>query len=94
MAKKMKYAVSFEGYFRPSGAGIIDAISDVEALIQIENEHGYGHFQGLVDEEERTIGSITKEEILEYLDQNNGDGSDYIISVFNLSTQTMLFSCS
>lgn len=87
----MKYAVSYEGYFRPSGVEIIECETDVEALVQIEEVCGYGKFSGEIEDEGRTLESITIEEITEYLNCNNGDGSDFIISVINLSTQEILF---
>ena len=90
----MKYAVSYEGYMRPSGAEIIECKTDIEALIQIEDKYGYGRFQGEIDEGERTLESITIQEIKEYLDCNNGDGSDLIVSVINLSTQEIIFQLS
>ena len=90
----MKYAVSYEGYFKPSGAKIIECETDVEALVQIEEICGYGKFQGEIDEEERTLESTTIQEIKEYLSSNNGDGSDLIISVINLSTQEIIFQMS
>ena len=86
----MKYAVSYEGYMRPSGAEIVECKTDIEALIQIEDEYGYGRFSGEI-EEGRTLDSITLQEIKEYLDCNNGDGSDLIVSIINLSTQEIIF---
>lgn len=87
----MKYVVSYEGYMKPSGAEIIECNTDVEALVQIEEMCGYGSFSGEIEEGERTLESITVQEIIEYLNRNNGDGSDLIISIINLSTQEIIF---
>lgn len=87
----MKYAVSYEGYFKPSGAKIIECETDVEAFVQIEEICGYGKFSGEIEDGERTLESTTLQEITEYLSSNNGDGSNFIVSIINLSTQEILF---
>lgn len=87
----MKYAASFEGYFKPSGVKVIECDTDVEALVQIEEILGYGKFAGEIEDDERTLESTTVQEIKKYLESNNGDGSDLIISIINLSTQEIIF---
>lgn len=91
---KMKYAVTFAGYDRYSegsfGCEIIEAESDVEALVQIEEKHGYGNYADEI-EDGKSINLITVEEIKEYIESDNGDGTDFIISIINLSTEEIIF---
>lgn len=41
----MKYAVSYEGYFKPSGAKIIECETDVEALVDTPRNNGISQQQ-------------------------------------------------
>lgn len=90
----MKYAVTFNIYDRYSmgecGCEFITSESDVKALIKIEKDHGDGHYANIIDEG-TSIDTISLNEIEEYLDSNNGDGCDFIISVINMSTQKIIF---
>lgn len=92
----MEYSVSFmtyERYGQSKGCfEVIEASSDKECLILAEEKFGYGKFYGEIDEGERTLDSISLEEVKEYLESNNGDGCEYIISVTNLTTGEIIFS--
>ena len=94
--KIMEYAVSFmtyERYGQSKGCfEVIEASSDKEGLIAAEEKFGYGKFYGEIDEGERTLDSISLKEVKEYLESNNGDGCEYIISVTNLTTGEIIFS--
>lgn len=94
--KIMEYAVSFmtyERYGQSKGCfEVIEASSDKEGLMLAEEKFGYGKFYGEIDEGERTLDSISLEEVKEYLESNNGDGCEYIISVTNLTTGEIIFS--
>lgn len=94
--KIMEYAVSFmtyERYGQSKGCfEVIEASSDKEALMLAEEKFGYGKFYGEIDEGERTLDSISLKEVKEYLESNNGDGCEYIISVTNLTTGEIIFS--
>ena len=94
--KIMKYAVSFMKYGRYEGSegccAVIQASSDKEGLMLAEDNFGYGKFYGEIEEGERTLDSISLKEVKEYLESNNGDGCEYIISVTNLTTGEIIFS--
>ena len=94
--KIMEYAVSFmtyERYGQSKGCfEVIEASSDKEGLMLAEEKFGYGKFYGEIDEGERTLDSISLKEVKEYLESNNGDGCEYIISVTNLTTGEIIFS--
>lgn len=94
--KIMKYAVSFMTYERYGGSEgcckVIEASSDKEGLMLAEDNFGYGKFYGEIEEGERTLDSISLKEVKEYLESNNGDGCEYIISVINLTTGEIIFS--
>ena len=94
--KIMKYAVSFMTYERyggrESGCMVIEASSDKEGLMLVEDYFGYGKFFGEMEDGERTLDSTSIEEVKEYLESNNGDGCEYIISVINLTTGEIIFS--
>ena len=92
----MEYSVSFmtyERYGQSKGCfEVIEASSDKEGLMLAEEKFGYGKFYGEIDEGERTLDSISLKEVKEYLESNNGDGCEYIISVTNLTTGEIIFS--
>ena len=94
--KIMEYSVSFmtyERYGQSKGCfEVIEASSDKEGLMLAEEKFGYGKFYGEIDEGERTLDSISLKEVKEYLESNNGDGCEYIISVTNLTTGEIIFS--
>ena len=94
--KIMKYAVSFMTYERygksKNCCEIIEASSDKECLVLAEDNFGYGKFYGEIEAGERTLDSISLKEVKEYLESNNGDGCEYIISVINLTTGEIIFS--
>ncbi len=94
--KIMKYAVSFMTYERYEGSHggciVIKASSDKECLMLVEDYFGYGKFFMEMEYGERTLDSISIEEVKEYLKSSNGDGCDYIVSVINLTTGEIIFS--
>ena len=94
--KIMEYAVFFMTYERYGTSQgrfeVIEASSDKEGLILAEYNFGYGKFYGEIEEGERTLDSISLKEVKEYLESNNGDGCEYIISVINLTTGEIIFS--
>ena len=94
--KIMEYSVSFmtyERYGQSKGCfEVIEASSDKEGLMLAEEKFGYGKFYGEIDEGERTLDSISLKEVKEYLESNNGDGCEYIISIINLTTGEIIFS--
>ena len=94
--KIMEYSVSFmtyERYGQSKGCfEVIEASSDKEGLMLAEEKFGYGKFYGEIDEGERTLDSISLKEVKEYLESNNGDGCEYIISITNLTTGEIIFS--
>ena len=94
--KIMEYSVLFmtyERYGKSQGCfEVIEASSDKEGLMLAEEKFGYGKFYGEIDEGERTLDSISLKEVKEYLESNNGDGCEYIISVINLTTGEIIFS--
>lgn len=94
--KIMKYAVSFMTYERYGGSKgcckVIEASSDKEGLMLVEDYFGYGKFFREIEKGERTFDSISIEEVKEYLKNSNGDGCEYIVSVINLTTGEIIFS--
>lgn len=92
----MKYAVSFVTYERygggQGGCMVIEAPSDKECLMLVEDHFGYGKFFMEMEDGERTLDSISIEEVKEYLKCSNGDGCDCIISIINLTTGEIIFS--
>ena len=92
----MKYAVSFMTYeiYEGSHGGciVIEAPSDKEGLMLVEDYFGYGKFFMEMEYGKRTLDSISIEEVKEYLKSSNGDGCEYIVSVINLTTGEIIFS--
>ena len=80
-----KLFVSFEGYFKNSGVAKYHRGSLKQKLISIHRNHLYS-----LDDLE--IGLITKE-LIEKIDEVNGDGCDYIISIIT-SEGEILYECS
>ena len=77
--------VSFEGYFKNSGVAKYHRGSLKQKLINIHQYHLYG----LDDDEIR----LTDKELIKKIDEVNGNGCDYIISIIT-SEGEILYECS
>jgi len=74
--------VSFEGYFKNSGVTKYTGTTK-QSLIDIHKNH----LCGLEDE------SLSEQQLIEKIDEVNGDGCDYIISIISSSGE-VLYACS
>lgn len=90
------YEVRRELYARYERGGIkvsrFTAKDNVEAIIKVLDNCGYGW----EDEEGRTLGEQgftmpTFEQVITELENTNGDGMDYIISIINLDSDEILY---
>jgi hypothetical protein len=87
----MKFYVSYIGYVRygveePAGVKTYTADSTKEALIEIINYHGYPLDQEDVEEDYSTV-----EKLLKFLESQNGDGCDYVLSIIS-DNGTLIFA--
>ena len=76
--------VSFEGYHKDSGIAKYHRGSLKQKLISIHEDHLYGLDEGV---------ELTDKELIEKIDEVNGDGCDYIISIIT-SKGEVLYECS
>ena len=87
----MNYQVEYEKYKRYYTDDEIDvsvsrftAYSDIEALDKVAEKHMYGSIL-------KDHPYITYEEMLDYINNTNGDGCDYIFTITNLTTGELLY---
>lgn len=94
----MKYEVLFEKYVRCGCGGLkrinFEANNDVEALLRVHKNSGYGYY----DNEGREFGDegfempdLTK--LIEKLEEENGDGMDFVFKIENVDESKILFEC-
>jgi len=92
--KKVKMIVTFISYTRACAEefyGIKIHTGDTleETLEKIVNMHGYSI---PTDENDMPV-KMTVEELLEKLNEENGDGCDYVMSVIDGNTGQILYCC-
>jgi hypothetical protein len=92
--KKVKMIVTFISYTRACaeefhGVKIHEGDSINEVLAKILDIHCYGV---PTDENDKPI-RMTTEEMLEKLNDENGDGCDYVMSIIDGNTGQMLYCC-
>lgn len=95
----MKYRIVYEKYLRynqgPLKTNIFEANSDIEAIIKVIDNCGYGYY----DENDCELGDddfimpTNLEEVLEILSNSNGDGCDYVFTIQNITTNQTLLEC-
>jgi len=87
-----KLYVSYEGFVRyldspPCGVKVYEAESVEKALADVLDYHMYGM---PTDEYDFPL-NLSKEQILQEIEKNNGDGCDYIISIIEITDAIVIF---
>ena len=77
------YNILYEDDFR---CEIFEEKSDLEALLRIEQIYSYGQSKD-EDISKYSVGKVRK-----MIEVNNGDETDFVISVVNLTTEEIIFS--
>lgn len=85
----MKAFVSFDPYFTETHTAIYEGKTEVNILEQVLKNHGYGLRN---DNDEPVAIGNDKYALLEYLEDNNGDGCDFVISIINLDNGEIIFN--
>ena len=79
-----KYLISMDPYVTGSFTDMVEKENDVELLKYVHNRHMY-----TLDEDEE---GLTKETLIERMEEVNGDGCAYIVSIVNLTTGELIWA--
>lgn len=92
--KNVTLYVSFDGYMKDAGLDIITAPSLKEALKKVSEKHNYGVDEFDDDEEEDKGKGKTIKSILKSIDEQNGDGCDFVISIIQKDNCKVIYTCN
>lgn len=89
----MKAFVSFDPYFKETHTAIYEDNSVLDILKQVINNHGNSiNFENLDEDIKEELGEFTTCSLIAYLDEHNGDGCDYVISIIDLENGEIIYN--